>query len=378
MKIVKLHPIDARVWRENRPVLLDGEGNFVRHMTTNEAHALFAVEKEARHLRQPCSAEIKSDEDDRMVPITTKPNSISRETMILESTVDGHSVVDGRVFFKTQVLVRHGECQLRSQTGQFMCTVRDPAIERPTVGDAARTSPKPAHCQCKGWGQPEGRHHKICEWNAKAPFDEQALDSEGNAYPAQLPNVVVKVEKPSVLGDNVPQMMARSMPISMTGPVVAPPAHNASAKALPISSTVVSHMPAVPTVVATPAPAPSPATCVCKDFPAADGFVPKENHHPVCQWKEAWDSQNAGSNILFLVNLETGELGRQASVGEVETARSEQGFVLIGETQYGVLTKEEATKKKPAAPAVSAAAPAVSAAAPAQPAAPAAAEEGAA
>lgn len=351
MKILRLHPIDARVWRENRPVLLDGEGNFVRHMTTNEAYALFAVEKEARHLRQPCSAEIKSDEDERMVPIATKPNAISRETMLLSSTVDGHLVMDGREFFKKQVLEKHGEVQLRSHTGQFMCSVRDPSVERPTVGDAARTAPKPAHCGCKGWGQPAGRHHKICEWNAKAPLDEQALDSEGNAYPAQLPDVVVKVEKPSILGDNAPQMVPRSMPISMTGPVVTPPAQNVPAPALPISSAAVSSMAAspvaAPVVTATPV-VPSPVDCVCKDFPAAEGFTPKENHHPVCQWKEAWDAQHAGGEALYLVNLETGELGRQASVGEVEAARSEQGFVLIGETQYGVVTKAEATKKPPA------------------------------
>jgi hypothetical protein len=285
--------------------------------------------------------------------------------MILATKLGGHSVMAGREYFKRQVLAKHGECQLRHQNGQFMCTVRDPDATRPTPADAARTAPRPGHCHCKGWGQPEGRHHRICEWNIKAPPDEQALDTDNTAYPAQLPPVRVKEEKPSILDDSVevkaPQILGQTVGMKIGQPVALPPATSASAPVtvtpsaegsildnpVPVSTAP---MPAGPVASATPDPAvPEPAECVCKDFPAAEGFEPKKNHHPVCQWREKWEAQQA-PEMMLLVNLETGEVGRAASTEEVTAARSEQGFVLIGGVQYGVLTEDEAKERAEAKP----------------------------
>jgi hypothetical protein len=369
MKMLRLRSTDHRVWRENRSVLLDGGGNFVRHITPTEARTLFAVGKKARHLRRACSAELTVD--DKKVLVEATPNPISRETMLLDSTVDGHSVMDGREFFKRQVLAKHGECQLRSQNGQFMCTVRDPNAARPTPADASRTAPRPAHCHCKGWGQPEGRHHRICEWNLKAPPDEQALDTDNTAYPAQLPPVRVKEEKPSILDDAVgvkpPQIMGGATGMKIGQPRELPPATSA---AVPIATTpsasgsiLDNPVPVTPgpiaagSTIVTPAEpnAPEPDDCVCKDFPKAEGFEPGKNHHPVCQWKDSWEARQAPEAML-LVNLETGEVGRVATAEEITAARSEQGFVLIGDVQYGVVTEAEAADKKEETPSAEAAA----------------------
>lgn len=338
MKQIKLRSVDARVWRQNLAVLLDTEGKFVRHLTSHESRARFDVEKKTRHLRTPCTAEIVVG--DAKVVIASTLNAISRETMLVETTIGGHLVMDGREWFKKQILAKHGECQLRSQNGQYMCSVRDPSVARPSVQDAARTAPKPENCQCKGWGQTPGRHHKICTWNVKAPPDEQAINSDGTAYPAQLPAVIVVPEKPSVLDMPVkaPQVMGTKGLVvhALNQPRL--PAGTPPAAALPVTA---------PAAVAVPV-APSPANCVCKEFPAADGFKAGENHHPVCQWKQPWEAQQA-PEVLVLVNLETGEIGRQATPEEVSAARSDQGFVLIGDVQFGVVTETEAVQKKESA-----------------------------
>lgn len=304
-KIIRLNPTDARTWRQNISVLLDGDGAFVRNIAFIEMNEVGRIEKRARHLRQSVREEVKIG--DKQVEIVSTPVHVSRETMHIRSTVDGLNVVGGRDFFRSQVLKQHGECQLRSHTGQFMCSIRDPNMIRPTAKDAMRNAPRPEACACKDWGQKHpGRHHPICEWNVKAPPDERALPEDQAGVPL-LPSVV-KVEKPSIL--TMPKKPA-SIPASMSRA-------------------------AAPVVMA-----PSPETCVCKDWA---GSVSGQ-HHSVCQFKEAWEAANGGQETMLLLNLESGEVGRRASAEEIAEARGEKGFVLIGSVQYGVISETEAKAK---------------------------------
>jgi hypothetical protein len=319
MKTLRLNPTDARTWRQNQTVLLDEQGNFVRHLSLNESRALSEVEKKARHLRQVVQLMVPGvgKNGETMVELVATPVQISRETLTVKSKVDGYDVVGGREYFLHQVFLKHGECQVRSHTGQFMKAVRDPNVVRPTAKDAMRNAPRPESCACAGWGVPHvGRHHPICEWNVKAPPEERALPEDSVQFPnaAQLPPPLMKVEKPSILD------MQKKPP-----GVIPPP---------------VSHM-AVPL---TPQPVvPSPAECLCQKFAKTDGSEDGK-HHPVCQWKEAWEAMH--QPVMFLMSLSTGDIGRAASGDEIRAARGEQGFVLIGGEQYGVVTEGEARAMK--------------------------------
>jgi hypothetical protein len=316
MKIVKLNPTDARFWRQNQSVLVDKEGKFVRNVSLAEIRALGDTERKARHLRQPVRVVIQ--EGDRTIEIISMPTPVSRETIIIKSTVEGHEVLDGRTHFSNQVLLKHGECQLRTHTGQFMKSIRDPNVARPSAKDAMRNAPLPKNCACAGWGTPhEGRHHSICEWNSKAPPEERAHPEDSFQTPTSIPmpSVLMKQEKPSILD------------------TPGKPAMAAAVAALPMP---------VPVAMAMPVARP-PEGCVCQGWAKTAGSEDGK-HHPICQWKESWEAMH--QPVMYLMDMMTGQVGRKASGQEIQAARGEHGFVLIGETQYGVVTEDEAKSMK--------------------------------
>lgn len=351
MKIIRLNVTDARNWRQNQTVLVGEGGKFVRNATFEELRALADVEKKSRHLRQPVRMEIGSA-DGTKIEIIATPKPISRETMIITSTIGGLDVVSGREHFKNQVLAIHGECQLRTHTGQFMCSVRDPSVQRPSPKDASRNSPKPEHCQCKGWGNPHaGRHHNICEWNMKAPPEERALPEDGGVQNVpSMTSVITKVDKPSIL----------DMPVAPPRPIADPYANatmtmmRAPEKpSVLLGSPVFSPEPIRQAPVlqaaaaAVPAPVnpgiPSPGQCVCQKWDPTPASEPGK-HHPICEWKEPWEAFKGGNKMMMLVNLSTGEVSRRATEDEIRIAAGEKGFILIGEDQYGVVPEAEAGK----------------------------------
>jgi hypothetical protein len=322
-KIIRLNPTDARTWRQNQPVLLDSNGAFVRLVSFSESRALGDVEKRARHLRQPVKLAFK-DESGKSVELSSTPMQLSRETIVLRTTIDGLEVMSGRDYFRKQVLEQHGECQLRSHTGQFMCSIRDPNVVRPSAKDAMRNAPKPSSCPCRDWGTPhEGRHHPICEWNVKAPPDERALPEDSMQSLGMIPVAapVMKQEKPSIL--NMPRLPERAVRAAAASAVSAPVAKAQVMKPV------------------------APEDCVCKDWAKTAASEPGK-HHPICEHKEAWEAWEANHGVaekFLLVNLETSEIGRQATAEEARAARSEAGFVLIGDVQFGVITESEARAK---------------------------------
>jgi hypothetical protein len=324
MKILRLSPQDARTWRENRAVLVDENGDHVRPIELQETRILSELQKKARTTRQPMEHHHKymtpSGEVTSHLVVSFK--DIAPRTTVMVSTIDGREVVEGRDFFRRQVLKVHGECQLRSHTGQFMCAIRDPNVRRPTAKDAQRQAPRPEHCMCRGWGHAHpGRHHSLCEWNAKAPYEEQALPDEATTMVEQkiLPDTR-PAEKPSILQQ---QPRARANAAEASADVAA----NISAA---VAAATVPH----------------PDTCVCKDFvmPHTGEKRPDGVHHPLCQHKDAWDASHLPK--MFLVNLSTGEVSRRATAEEIKEASGDKGYVTIGETQFGVMPEHEVTGVK--------------------------------
>jgi hypothetical protein len=313
MKTVRLSPVDARTWRENRHVLLDEQGAKVREVSNSEARLISELRKKALHTRKPVSAEHLGDGKDASTKITVTPTLFKR-SYITKVDVGGFGVTTGREYFMSQVLAAYGECQLRRHTGQFLITVRDPNKPRPMKGGGGR-APHPETCQCKPWGaEHPGRHHMICEWNAQAPLDQRAIEEESTPV---VPTSV-QIGKPSILTGGKP------MPVSGK-----PSLLSAGAGARSILAT-----PAAP-------PAPemkkvwSPADCP-NDCGAWAGTARGE-HHAICEHREAWGASQITGEQMFLVSLITGQASRPATVDEIKEADGEKGFVTIGDEQFAVM-----------------------------------------
>jgi hypothetical protein len=356
MKNIRLSPTDARIWRSNTSVLVDKTGEKLRDITLAETKMVSELQKRARHTRQPMMANMV--DGDPSTAIVVSFTEIAPRTLTMKTTIGGFELLDGREHFKRQVLKIHGECQLRKHTGQFMCTVRDPNYQRPTVKDSMRSAPKPEHCQCAKWGAPHaGRHHSICEWNAGAPDDEKALVNhtgemlhENHRTPAAIPS-----EKPSIL--KTPARLNAATAMASNIRPVAPlgmPASSGSVLTMPVqpvvreAPSIIDRAPASPPPPAAPAApmkVPSPAECVCSQWEWPQGRTADASvHHPICQWKEIWDSSRVPR--MLLVNLTTGGVERQATMAEITEASGTTGYITIGDTQYGVVPEGDVNNRE--------------------------------
>jgi len=328
MKILRLSPQDARTWRENRSVLVDERGDHVRLIELSETRVLSELQKRARMTRQPQETDFKfmtpSGEVTSRLAVTFR--ELTPRSTVMVSTIDGYEVIEGREFFTRQVLKVHGECQLRSHTGLFMRAVRDPHLARPTAKDAQRAVPRAEHCPCRSWGpQHPGRHHLSCEYNSKAPLEEQAVADD----PSLMGSMTMTSYR--VVPDNRP---VEKPSILQQAPRLRPNAAEATAQAQ--SAVTAAAQPSVP----------DPMTCICKDFvmPHTGAKRPDGVHHPLCQHKDAWDAMHLPK--MFLVNLGTGSIGRRATAEEIQEASGDKGYVTIGSDQFGVMPEEEITGAK--------------------------------
>lgn len=350
MKIVKLSPVDARTWRQNQLVLLNAEGEFVRNVTAGEAKALSELTKKAKHGRKDVSATLLVE--GKKVVLTVKPTVVQR-TVQISQLVDGLRVVSGRDHFTKQVLAVHGECQLRTHTGQFMKTIVDPSKPRPmrSRGGDAR-APHPDACQCKPWGEKhEGRHHKVCSWNATAPLDQRALES--GAEPSGVLEMIE--DAPEAVAGHVIGKPSLLSPASLTTKVdtsKARPSGGVIGKPSILGGNAVSGAPSPVATPAVTAPAPavkktvwSPSECPneCSAWAKVEGSVDGE-HHPICQWKEGWEASRVGAaETMHLVSLSSGGVSREATVAEAAEA-AEKGYVVIGSEQFAVMPESEVKK----------------------------------
>jgi hypothetical protein len=356
MKNIRLSPADARTWRSNTPVLVDEKGERVRDITLAETQMMNELQKKARHTRQPMTADVV--EGGVSTDVVVSFTEVAPRTLAMKTFIGGYEVIEGREHFKHQVLKVHGECQLRKHTGQFLCTVREPNFQRPNAKEAARYVPKPESCQCASWGEKHpGRHHKICEWNPKAPPDEQALPdaadvSGGRAAPVGKPSIL---DQPTSLNAAV----ARAEVAGTARPFHSPSRSTTSALGPAQQAPIRVQPDPRPAPVARPAPAPvttpvaippavkmpSPAECVCQGWEWPVGSQKVEGvHHPVCQWKDIWESSQVPR--MLLVNLSTGAVERQATMEEINAAKGDKGYINIGGEQYGVVLEADVRQQQ--------------------------------
>lgn len=174
-----------------------------------------------------------------------------------------------------------GITQIRAPSGRILGTARGGGervpIERARVRGAHHAI-APAECLCREWQKPEGRedeHHPIC-----------AHKSHWEAQLAHSPDVP---RERAVLN-------AADRPASNREPPTAAPAEPERAP--------------VP-------PAPAPEACICRDWA---GTSPAQ-HHALCEFRDRWQRENQ-LRAPDLVELETGEVAREATPEEAEASRA--------------------------------------------------------
>jgi hypothetical protein len=147
-----------------------------------------------------------------------------------------------------------------------------------------------------------GKHHPVCQFNDKAPIEERGTFNDVG------------------MTATLQQAASQATPVMVAAPVPAP---------------------AVPSV-------PSPQNCHCKPWALPDGTAKPENvHHPVCEFKERWESANPPTDErYFIVNLETLHAMREATPKEVEEAEAAAAtggvmVVNIDDVTYGVMLESD-------------------------------------
>jgi hypothetical protein len=311
MRIVKFSSSEARRWRANRDVLVKDDGTMFRYASTKETRAVAEAKLKGVNLRV-------RDGD----------------------TV--YSIKPDREMMKRELLIRHGECQVRMMNMTFVAQVRDPNLERPKPGEADRSGPSPEHCQCRKWaGRKPGRHHWTCHWNQYAPADQRGELTEGTmqAAPEPVPEpavTTVKHESPVVV-DSLPTV--QQVPVFEVEeevdeiPPMPPPIGGASSVAFVATPAYAAKVPEAAL------PVPEPEKCVCARWARQEqeGF-PLWNdsglHHYMCEFFDAWNHQWHPTARLLAAD---GSELRAASRLEARQAELGQGTVVVDGVTFRVV-----------------------------------------
>jgi len=225
---------------------------------------------------------------------------------------------DARTELAKRIFSEHGVAQVRAPSGRVLGTARETGeripIERAKFR-AAHHAIRPGECMCREWQKPAGKeheHHPICAhkeaWETQQHHDpdaprERAVVSETAAHQPEPADSTTPTEPPPA--DSEASAPAASL---------APPATAAPARA------------ATPPVSMTP----KPEACVCHVW--AGGV--SGQHHPLCQFKSAWERER-GVAKLELVELETGEVVREATAEEAAASKRKEPEDGVGAISFG-------------------------------------------
>ena len=206
---------------------------------------------------------------------------------------------DARMELTKRIFTEHGLSQIRTPSGRVLGTARQTServpIER-TKFRAAHHAVRPGECMCREWQKPAGKedeHHPICV--NKSAWESQLLHDPD----APRDRVVVSATAAH-----------ETEPADSTTPTEPPPPPDITTPAAP--------PPAVP--AAPPVPAiPDPQGCACHVW--AGGV--SGHHHPLCQFRSPWERTH-GVGTLELVDLETGEVAREASAEEAAASKRKE------------------------------------------------------
>ena len=196
---------------------------------------------------------------------------------------------DARMELTKRIFTEHGLSQIRTPSGRVLGTARQTServpIERAKFR-AAHHAVRPGECMCREWQKPTGKedeHHPICV-NKSAWESQQLHDPD-----APRDRVVV-----SATAAHEPE----PVPAESSTPTEPPPVIAAPAAASPV--------PAIP----------DPQGCACHVW--AGGV--SDHHHPLCQFRSTWEREH-GVATLELIDLETGEVAREASAEEAAASK---------------------------------------------------------
>jgi hypothetical protein len=151
---------------------------------------------------------------------------------------------------------------------------------------------------CREWQKPPGKeaeHHPICV-NKSAWESQQLHDPD-----APRDRVVV-----STTAAHEPE------PADSTAATEPPPPPDATAAS---AAPPLAAAPAAPPVPAIP----EPQSCACHVW--AGGV--SDHHHPLCQFRSPWERSH-GVATLELIDLETGEVAREASPEEAAASKRKE------------------------------------------------------
>jgi hypothetical protein len=208
---------------------------------------------------------------------------------------------DTRTELTKRIFAEHGLSQIRTPSGRVLGTARQTNERVPieqTKLRGAHHAVRPGECMCREWQKPAGReaeHHPICV-NKSAWESQQLHDPD-----APRDRVVV-----SATTAHEPE------PADSTTPTEPPPPPDFSSLAGPSPPVASAAAPAVPAI-------PEPQRCACHVW--AGGVT--GHHHPLCQFRGAWERKH-GIAGPQLIDLETGEVAREASPEEAAASKQKE------------------------------------------------------
>ena len=179
-KIVKLKQDEFRNWKTNAFVVLGKDGLVAdRVLTVPEAQIVGALVAKAKQVGRGLKDTVKTAGGESF-EIEVQMRAIG-EGLMPYVRVDQKEVIHTRELMIRQFFAKHGNCQLRTHTGRFLKSVRDPNQSDAKPGESAKigkritNAPKPEQCLCRSFlGTEPGRHHTHCQWNMKVPVEERA------------------------------------------------------------------------------------------------------------------------------------------------------------------------------------------------------------
>ena len=388
MKRVRINTVQYRAWRKNVPKIVEPDGlTELREVTEYETKILNELTKRAKHLRENQDyIENEGQEDELRVAVELI--AVNPTTIMMKRLINGKEVVDHRTLFKKQLLEKYGECQMRGITGQFLPNgaIRDPRKYRGTAGVSTNT-PRPEVCDCEPWAGPDGRphpgrHHRVCRFNEKAPLEERALDGggividdtmrTGDGVPASPPRLPIRAPGGVFRSSGKPVGLTGTKPASQAVGQVGGVVDTTTAVPLIVESAVATPL-AVPAALAAPVvkepltplnarddQVPTPEKCSNECFLWAPLPASQEgHHHPVCQWEERWkliaaarpattaavsgleNATHVVAPAYVLVDLETKQPLRRASLEEIAEASGERGYCVVAEKPYAVVPQSD-------------------------------------
>ena len=222
---------------------------------------------------------------------------------------------DARTELAKRVFAAHGVTQIRAPSGRVLGTARQTGERIPIEQAkfrAAHHAIRPGECMCREWQKPLGKedeHHPICQYKA-AWESQQRHDPD-----APRERVVVSVASAE-----------RTTP-SSSGLTAPADAHDTPPE---ISASIEQRVSSPDAVLIPASTALEPQGCVCHIW--AGGIAGQ--HHPLCQFRSDWEREHDVPK-LELVELETGQVVREATVEEAAASRRKESEDGVGTIDFG-------------------------------------------